>query len=163
MKKAFRLFAMLLVASVLTPMFSACEKDNEPVPLTVEGLAGTSWRCTMENSFVQQVVTFYINLEIILYFKDTVNGEYFERIVAEVPEHPSANQERERTFDFTYTTQDNKILITIIWTDAGSGEEYVETAEFIYDAATQTITHDTDNPDMERIMGTDTYVYTKVQ
>ena len=165
MKKVFKLFAMLMVASVFTFSFSSCEKTpDEPTPaaLTVQDLAGTSWRCTMENSYVQQGIVININFESILDFLDTEHGEYFEMVVVEVPVYPAANQQMDQTFDYTYTVEGNKILVTMYYEDE-NGEEVSDTAEFIYDAATQTISLDTDSPEMEEMMGTDTYVYTKVQ
>lgn len=174
MKKAFKLFSMLMIASLLTLTFSSCEKDpvekpnteqgdDDPTTLTAQDLAGTSWQCTLENTIVKNGVTINISYENILDFTDTEKGEYFEMAVIEFPQYPSGNQQMDQTVKFTYTVVDNKIMITVVETDETSGEETVETSEYIYNAETQTITHDTNDPEMEQLMGTDTYIFTKVQ
>lgn len=163
---------MLIMASVLTLV--SCGKEpaepvnpqpdgDQPAALTAQDLAGTSWRCSMENTIVRQGIQINISFESILDFTDTANGEYFEMAIMEVPAYPSANQQTDMSVGFTYSVQGNSLFITVVWTDDETGEETIETAEYTYDPDTQTISLDTNSPDMEQLMGTDVYVYTKMQ
>lgn len=173
-KRTFnKIFAMLIMASALTFTFSSCEKDNndpanqqqgveEPAVLTAQDLAGTSWLCSMQNSTVYQGIAMDVSFDGTLDFLDTENGEQFWMVSIEIPAYPAANQTMDETWDFTYTVNGNKILITEYYTDE-NGEEASETTEYVYDAATQTITHDTEDPDMQAMMGTTVYTFTKIQ
>lgn len=165
MEKTLKL-AVLMMASVLSLTFSSCEKEPEKptdteqptAVLTAQDLAGTSWRCTMENTYYQQGIAMNISFESMLDFLDTENGEYFEMAVLEVPLYPAANRHVDQTYEFTYAIDGNKILITMIYEDETS-----DTSEFIYNPETETISFDTQSPEMERMMGSRVYVFTKVQ
>ncbi len=167
MKKTLKLFAMLLLASALGMSFASCEKEPatttvESAALTANDLAGTVWRCLIEHSYVQQGVTVNFTLECLLNFIDSEKGVYTERGFIELPDYPDYNQEAETEFDFNYAVDGDKIRVVIAMTDSETGEEIIDEVEYTYEADTQRIVLDTDNADMERMMGTDTYIFTRI-
>lgn len=167
MKKTLKLFAMLTMASAMGIGLASCEKEPstttvEPAALTANDLAGTMWRCLFENSSVRQGVTMNTSLECRLSFMDTEKGEYYEKGVIELPDYPDYNQEVEMTYAFCYSVHDNKILVAIELTDDETGEVYIDEAEYTYDTDTDRIILDTDNPQMERSLGSDTYIFTRM-
>lgn len=163
---------MLTLASLLTFSFSSCEKDDDtatssqgggqPV-VTVPDLAGTSWVCSMENSTSMQGVPVNISIDATLDFTDETSGEYFQMASVEFPQFPDYNQNNDQTFVFTYTVSGGKILITYTYTDEESQEDVTETVELLYDPATDTIYMDANSPEMEQMLGTDIYRFTRVQ
>lgn len=165
MKKTIKLFAMLLLASALGMSFASCEKEPATTPIPEEPanfFAGTLWRCLIEHSYVQQGVTVNFTLECLLNFIDSEKGVYTERGFIELPDYPDYNQEAETEFDFNYAVDGDKIRVVIAMTDSETGEEIIDEVEYTYEADTQRIVLDTDNADMERMMGTDTYIFTRI-
>ena len=102
------------------------------------------------------------SLECRLSFMDTEKGEYYEKGIIELPDYPDYNQEVETTYAFCYSVRDNKILVAIEFTDDETGEVYLDEAEYTYDSDTDRIILDTDNPQMERSLGSDTYIFTRM-
>ena len=102
------------------------------------------------------------SLECRLNFMDTEKGEYYEKGVIELPDYPDYNHEVEMTYAFCYSVHDNKILVAIEFTDDETGEVYIDEAEYTYDTDTDRIILDTDNPQMERSLGSDTYIFTRM-
>lgn len=175
MKKTLRLLAMLMIVSALTFSFSSCEDDPvEPANNEQQGggshggeepddedniFANTSWISSLQNSTVYQGINMNISYDVSLDFNDATSGEIYMIVSAEVPAYPAANQTIDQSWNFNYTVNGNKILLTLI----EDGETSSEPEELIYNPEDQTISWDQNDEDFSQMFGTDFMIFTKVQ
>ena len=175
MKKSIKFFAMLLMATVLTFSLNSCK--DEPVEPTQQqqgnetpdtpepqnNFNGTSWFSTLNTSTTYQGVQMNISLDADLDFIDGSTGELYMNVYVELPLMPSMNQELDESQTFTYTVNGNIISITYQYEDQETGETTTYTDDLVYDPASETITYDMNDADMESLLGTDVIVFSKRQ
>lgn len=169
MKTTLKTLAIVTVAASLA--FAGCKKEKvEPVNPeapeveTPENIyEGTSWIAHMENTYyyegmLQMDVTYDLSLD----FLDSVSGELFHDLVINVPDYPSASQNRNKTEAFTYTFSNDSVILKCQYYDDELGDTAYYSYELVYDTVAKTLTLDFDDPDMEEIMGTSVVVFTQV-
>jgi len=170
MKKILSVFFALLFICASSLMVS-CEKDD-PAPNDQNNntqtndnakLAGTSWNCQIEHAGSMQGVGYIVTLDATLDFFDTEKGEMYQYAAVEFPSLPNYNQSTDMTSSFTFELKGSKLTIHETWVDDETGETVEGDSECIYDESAESITMTFDDPDMLEMLGTNTYVFTKVK